>query len=182
VQEPGDPVEAPVETPLETEPAGEDYVEVQYETEAPKITEKETGTGKVITVSSEESLECSSLKYQLQQLQEQTEVQESPISYSNILTSSLASLSNAVKFLVADIEQAIEVAVETVSEIINPPEVVEEPIEEAETPVEEITEGPEAAAEPTESPEDIQVGEVSVSVQEQLQAQIDILCPEMTNV
>ncbi len=100
---------------LEAEPAAEEeeeeYVAVTYETPAPTITEQETSTGKLVTVSDPSETNCEALN-------PANQANASPV--SEALSNAGASFLDAVKnffksiykFLTADLEQAVEQAVE----------------------------------------------------------------------
>jgi len=91
-------------------PDVEDYVQVTYETPAPTITEQETETGKLVTVSSgnTEKTDCEALNPNKNSTTDQSMVL-SPAGLLNGFTNFVKSI---IKFFFADLEQAV-------SEIIN---------------------------------------------------------------
>ena len=154
--------------PVAAEETPDEYVQINYETPAPTISEQNTDTGKLVTVSSsdEENINCESLN---------PNKKENIVSY--IFKNSAASLSGAVsnmfsalsKFFTADLEQAVSDVIDT---IVSPAEIptenggtsdVPQTPSEASAPVEittestELTETPpaEAPAEQTPAVEEI---------------------------
>ena len=90
----------------------EEYVEIDYETPAPQITEQETEKGKIVKVSSQED-DCLSLKL----AQDQQGI-----------------LLKVTGYLFASIEDAASQAVETITKLIDPTaDTPSEPVESAES-------------------------------------------------
>jgi hypothetical protein len=126
------------ETPLETlDPDQKEYVKVEYETQAPEITEEKTKKGKLVTISSTEEKVCEKYKSEA--------TAEAP-SYDGAIVSFFSNVGN---LMFASLEDAVSQVVEQVVETVVPiPEVVEVP---AETPASAESSG---EAMPAETPTD----------------------------
>jgi len=103
---------APEPEPTTPEPA-DTYVAVTYDTPAPTITEKETTTGKTVTVSSNETekVDCESLNPHRSTTD--PSVVLSPAGLLNGLKNIFASIT---KFFTADLEQAVTDIIETITD------------------------------------------------------------------
>ncbi len=139
------PTEIPIETPIET-PADNitetpetispsdlpvitsddlDYVQINFETPAPTITEQETNTGKLVTVSSgdTEKVDCELLN----PVKRGTVNSSTVLSPAGLFNGFKNIIASTTKFFTADLEQVASQVVETITNAITgaTPEIIQ---------------------------------------------------------